>query len=40
VLVKIGLAEGRVTRTVGLVHRRGRSQRPPAQAFMKLFADS
>jgi DNA-binding transcriptional LysR family regulator len=40
VLVKIDLAEGRVTRTVGLVHRRGRSQRPPAQAFMKLFADS
>jgi DNA-binding transcriptional LysR family regulator len=40
VLVKIDFSEGRFTRTVGLVHRRGRSLSPAAQAFMKMFVAS
>jgi DNA-binding transcriptional LysR family regulator len=37
VLVKVDFAEGRFTRTVGLVHRRGRSLSPAAHAFVNLF---
>jgi DNA-binding transcriptional LysR family regulator len=40
VLAKIEFSEGRFTRTVGIVHRRGRSLSPAAQAFMKLFVAS
>jgi DNA-binding transcriptional LysR family regulator len=40
VLAKIDFSEGRFTRTVGIVHRRGRSLSPAAQAFMKLFVAS
>jgi DNA-binding transcriptional LysR family regulator len=36
VLVRVGLAEGRFTRSVGIVHRRGRALSNAAREFMRL----
>jgi hypothetical protein len=35
-LVQLQFVEGRFTRTVGVVHRRGRVLSPPARAFVEM----